>query len=226
MGYSISMLRLILLLCLWFQIPAVPAEEDWAFPGDDLQARIAEVSEGELTLLDTPPEKPVHHHQNRIHITPDSLQDGWVMLEQCHRNLDPVAESQILYHSERIRNIRVLSTHDIDTARVEGPSVQLGGIGRKAVLCLGAESRALTSLPKHRYRLKNGPYMRRFLDGYYPMRVSLEIHYPAEMLELQAHRPEPGKAGKLEQHPGHIRWDGWFTGRLFTEFDFIRSHHP
>jgi hypothetical protein len=68
--------------------------------------------------------------------------------------------------------------------------------------------------------------MRRFLDGYYPMRVTLEIHYPAEALELRALRPMPAKAGGLQRQPGTIRWDGWFKGRLYTEFDFVTTEHP
>jgi hypothetical protein len=161
-----------------------------------------------------------------IYITRDSLEDGWVRLEQCHSRLDPVAETQIVYHPERIRNLQLVSSKNIDAARVEGHSVLLRGIGREASLCLQAESRALSLLPNRHYRLKNGPYMRRFLDGYYPMRLTLEIHYPAEALELNSLRPLPGKAGSLRRHPGVIRWDGWFEGRLYTEFDFVTTPPP
>jgi hypothetical protein len=137
-----------------------------------------------------------------------------------------VAETQIVYHSERIRKLQLSSSANIAKAWVEGPAVQLKDIGPRASLCLQAESRALSTTGQGRYRLKNGPYMRRFLDGYYPMRVSLEIHYPAELLKLADLRPQPGKAGRLELHDGTIRWDGWFTGRLFTEFDFVLKPRP
>ena len=220
------MLRLILLLSLWLPILVVPVEEDWEFPDDDLETRLDQVSEGELTLLEAPPDEPVHYHHNRIRITPDSLQDGWVILDQCHYNLDPVAESQIVYHSERIRNLRLLNAEHITEVRIEGPTVQLKGIGTKAQLCLQVESLAFLKLADDRYRLRTGPYMRRFLDGYYPMRVSLEVYFPADRLELQELWPLPGKAGKLERGKGFLLWDGWFTGRLITAFDFVTDRQP
>jgi hypothetical protein len=162
----------------------------------------------------------VHHHRNLIRISASSLKDGWVRLEQCHSHLDPVAEMQIVYHAERIRRIRLLSSENIAEAEVDGPTVQLKGIEPDARICLQAQSRALTRLPDHGYRLSNGPFMRRFLDGYYPMRVSLDVHYPASLIKLRSVRPLPGKAGALTKSPGRILWDAWFNGRLFTEFEF------
>jgi len=217
------MKRWVLLLQLTLSAAAVQAEEAWEFPDEDLQTHIAEVSDGELSLLDTPPENPVHHHHNRIRITRDGLENGWVGLEQCHSRLDAVAQTQIVYHSKRIRNIRLVSTQHIDRAWIEGPSVQLNGIGPGASLCVQAESRALSALPDQHYRLNNGPFMRRFLDGYYPMRVTLEIRYPAETLELASFTPQPGGAGSVSRRPGEVRWDGWFKGRLYTEFDFVTT---
>ena len=129
---------------------------------------------------------------------------------------------EIVYHPERIRDIRLLSVENIDQVQIEGPKVQLQGIDKHARLCLQAESRALNMQDNGSYRLRNGPYMRRFLDGYYPMRVSLEIHYPPTLIEPKDFRPLPGKAGSLERSAGRIAWDSWFEGRLFTEFDFQR----
>lgn len=213
-------------LLLSSPIPASDEARELGFPDDDLEARLARVSDGELTLLESAPADPVHHHSNSIWITKSSLMDGWVKLEQCHSQLDPVAETQIVYHPERIRKIRILSSDKIDQSRVEGASVQLSGIDREARLCLSAESRALTHLGKGHYRLRNGPYMRRFLDGYYPMRVSLEIIYPPQQLELIDFRPAPGGSGKTLQKPDRILWDSWSKGQLFTEFDFHLKKQP
>lgn len=220
--------RIVLLLILTLPIPDSTSqiEEQWDFPEEDLATDTAQLSDGELILLPSPPDQPVHHHQNKLRITHDSLNDGWVSLEQCHRQLDPVPETQIVYHAKRIRNIQLLSTENISRAWIEGPSVQLIDVGKQAEICLRAESLALTQLAKGRYRLKTGPYMRRFLDGYYPMRVSLEIDYPADALALQAFRPLPGKSGRTSRHEGYILWDSWFTGRLFTEFDFYLITQP
>jgi hypothetical protein len=42
-----------------------------------------------------------------------------------------------------------------------------------ARLCLSAQTRALRNTGNGYFNLVNGPYMRKFLDGYYPMRVTL-----------------------------------------------------
>jgi hypothetical protein len=211
-------------LTLILLLPALQAtgetEEAWDFPDDDLEQRLAEVSEGDLTLLSSPPARPVHHHRNRIRIRESSLQDGWIGLEQCHEHLDPVGALEIVYHPGRIRNLRILSSSHIETSRVSDAKVELTGIGHGASLCLSAESRALILLDDGRYRLRNGPYMRRFLDGYYPMHVTLEIEYPPGLLEPAGFRPQPGAAGRMEQSPGLLHWESWFKGTLFTEFDF------
>ena len=193
------------------------------FPEDDLEWRIERVNEGRLRFLEHPPQQPVHHHSNRIRITRSSLADGWVALEQCHNHLDAVPASQILYHPERIRAIRILSSEGIGVSRVQDHSVQLQDVGDGARLCLQAESRALRQLPEGALLLQNGPYMRRFLDGYYPMRVSLEIRYPADLLRLERREPETQPGFRLRERPGLIEADTWFEGRLFTRFTFCRK---
>ena len=190
---------------------------------DDLEARVAAVSDGELIMLETPPDQPAHHHRNQIKITQASLHDGWVTLEQCHTHLDPVAEAEILFHAERIRHIQLLSSKKIAHAQVEGATVQLTGIEPNAHICLHAESRALIFLGDGVYQLKNGPFMRRFLDGYYPMHVSLEISYPETLIKLQSFSPQPAQ-GTIQHSPGLIVWDSWFKGRLFTIFNFQLIH--
>lgn len=211
---------LLLILLLPAMLPAGAAEEAWDFPDDDLEQRLSEVSEGELTLLQSPPQQPVHHHHNRIRIDASSLGDGWVNLEQCHHHLDPVGELEIVYHPERIRNLRILSLENIGSGRVSNARVALSDVGQGASLCLAAESRALSLLDNGRYRLRTGPYMRRFLDGYYPMHVSIEIGYPPRLLELTAFSPQPGASGGMQRQPGLVRWESWFKGALYTEFDF------
>lgn len=193
------------------------------FPADDLESRIERVNEGRLRFLEHPPQRPVHHHSNRIRITRSSLADGWVALDQCHDHLDAVPALQIVYHPERIRAIRILSSEGIGGNRIQDHSVQLQDVGAGARLCLEAESRALRQLPDGGLVLQNGPYMRRFLDGYYPMRVSLEIRYPADLLRLEGREPG-GQAGfRLRERPGLIEVDSWFEGRLITRFTFCRK---
>lgn len=212
---------------LWALSLTAVAEDEWSgFPEADLEARMAAVSDGELTFLTEPPAGPVHHHENRIRILPDSLRSGWVLLAQCHRQLDQVPLLEIVYHPDRIRNIRILSARNIDQSRVIDAGVELRGIHADASLCLSAESRALQTLAQGRYRLRNGPYMRRFLDGYYPLHLTVEIDYPAHLLALESARPGPPGAPEHHLEAGRIRWDAWFRGRLYTEFIFRSNVQP
>lgn len=98
--------------------------------------------------------------------------------------------------------------------------MELTEIDLGAKLCMQIESKALVKLNEAGFRLRNGPYMRKFLDGYFPMRVTLEIKYPELLISLKDYRPLPGESGTTIVDPGLIHWDGWFQGRLFTEFDF------
>lgn len=55
------------------------------------------INEGALHLLqDTPPTR-VLRPRNRLHIRAGSRAGGWVELEQCHADLDPVAALAIEY---------------------------------------------------------------------------------------------------------------------------------
>ena len=190
---------------------------------DDLNARIEAVSEGELLFLSAPPEGKTHHHINRITITESSLDDGWVKLEQCHEHLDPVGALEIVFHPETIRNITILSRENIGASRVEASRVDLEDIRPDARICIAAESRALVRTNGDSWQLRNGPYMRKFLDGYYPMQVTLVVLFSASPLELVSYAPHPGLAGHVEQRNGVLDWNAWFEGRLNTEVNFVRA---
>jgi len=192
---------------------ALPVDEAWL--DDDAEARALAVNEGELVFLTEPPAKPAHQHVNRLRVTELSLRDGWVSLEQCHSNLDPVPEAEIVFRRDRVRGLEVTQAEAIGAATVEGPSVQLRDVRPGATLCLRAETRALHSLGDGLYELRNGPYMRRFLDGYYPLRVVLDIRYPAS-IELVDFQPEDQPGFRPELSPQHVRFDTWFEGRLQT----------
>ncbi|HSO84474.1 MAG TPA: alpha/beta hydrolase [Thiocapsa sp.] len=196
-------------------------EEDW--PEMDLEARVAAVSDGELRFVGPERAAETHRHVNRIRIGEESLSEGWIELTQCHENLDAVRAAQILFGAERIRGLEVVSAQGIGRAWVEGPSVQLTDIAPGARLCIRAESRAMYALGDGRYRLRNGPYMRRFLDGYYPMQVVLDVSYPADRLALVQHQPAAQPGFEVRAESGHVAVDAAFEGRLFTCLDFCET---
>ena len=205
----------ILTCCLLACLPwAAGAEEDawWEQPTDS--ERALGVNSGSLRFLAEPPAGPVHHHDNAITITEASLKSGWIGLRQCHEHLDPVGRAQIVFGEGRIRGLAVRAHENIDRAWVEGSTVQLEGVRTDARLCIEAESRAL-----HRdgegYLLKNGPYMRRFLDGYFPMHVTMTVVTP-EGVALESVRPPPQPGLELRRGDGTYHLEAWFEGRLVT----------
>mgnify|MGYP001044562569 FL=1 len=179
-----------------------------------------DVNEGSLLFLATPPGKPVHHHQNRFRIDKDSLRSGWVSLSQCHDHLDTVPRAQITFREGFVRDLRVDSFSDIEEAWIEGAAVQLRNVKSAARLCLSAQTRALRHAGNGYYNLYSGPYMRKFLDGYYPMRLTLEVEYPPELLSLIDISP-PAQPGLIHvKNPGAIRLEAIFEGELQTLIQF------
>ncbi len=192
--------------------------EEWLF--DDSDSLAAEVNEGELVFLDASPEKNVHHHQNQLIVSNDSVDNGWVKLIQCHTNLDKVGLAQILFRHDRVRKLRVTEVRNIDRAWVEGPSIQLENIHDNARLCIGAETRSFVYNGDGSFSLHNGPYMRRFLDGYYPMRVSLDVTVKTDKLRFADISPNSGKGFRVWQGHNTVHYDAWFEGKLRTEIRF------
>ena len=179
------------------------------------------VNEGELEFLAQPPAEAVHHHQNVMTLGRQSLRDGWVRLEQCHDNLDDVARAQIIFRPGRVRDLRITRSVNIGEAWVEDASIQLADVGKNSSLCLDAQTRALTANDDGSFRVGNGPFMRRFLDGYYPMRVSQKIVLADSGLEFFGIIPEKQPGFEVEVSAESIDFDAWFAGRLLTEIELV-----
>jgi hypothetical protein len=192
---------------------------DWAEEEERLRAQIAAVNEGSLTFLDDEGGNE-HHHAGHIRISAQSLRDGWVSMRQCHANLDPVSAAQIIFNPDSSRALQVAGFRNIEHAFAEGSSIQLRGIGDDSEICLRVESRALHRIGDGVYELKNGPFMRRFLDGYYPLRLSLSIEYPA-MLDLVDYIPESQPGFRVAPGVERVDVEARFEGRLRTAFRFI-----
>lgn len=199
------------------------AADDFSFEQIDRDSA-ALVNEGPLNFLITPPARAVHHHQNHIRILPGSLTGGWVELSQCHENLDAVPRMQITFREGYVRNLKVVSATLIDRAWVEGASVQLTNIRSGARLCLSALTRALRNTGNGYFNLTSGPYMRKFLDGYYPMRVSLSVDYPPTLLKLIDISPPSQTGLRIAEQAGKFDIDAMFEGELTLLVQFDRPH--
>lgn len=191
---------------------------------DDSEIRAAQVSEGELRFLPDRPSRddgrPLPHSENRLTLTPASLTSGWVSLEQCHHGLDAVAEAQVVYRYRQMRGLSITESSRIGRTWVAGDSVQLLDVQRDARLCISTEVRILYPDGEGRYRLVNGPYHRKFLDGYYPYHVSLDVRFDRTGLRYQDMRPTPRPGLWVTPSAQGVTVDAWFEGMLNTELRF------
>ncbi|MBI5611911.1 MAG: hypothetical protein HY942_02405 [Gammaproteobacteria bacterium] len=180
-----------------------------------------EINEGALQVLPEPPAEPAHHHHKHLTISAESLDTGWVTDRQCHYQLDQVGAMEVTFAPGRVRALEIARAEHIEKAWVEGSSVQLKNVGPNAVLCIHSENRILERDPSTgAYLLTSGPYMRRFLDGYFPLRVSLQLDYPAQLLVLKEIDP-PEIRPHATLRPGQLRLDAWFEGRLVLRLTFV-----
>jgi hypothetical protein len=213
--------RTIAVLLTWAASAVAIATDDAGTPPDPIELT-ARINGGELAFLVAPPRTPVHHHQHRVTIDPGSLADGWITLYQCHSHLDAVPRAEIVFHEGRTRGLQVSSYAGMGKAWVDGASVQIVDVNEGATLCLTAQTRSLTDNGDGTYSLHNGPFMRRFLDGYYPLHVSLDVRFDGTGLRLLDVRPAPQEGFKVDAGVGRIYIDSWFEGRLRTELQFAR----
>ena len=199
-----------------------PADDAWLDAHEEVQT--ATVNEGVLRFLEQSPAEAVHAHHNRITLSRQSLDDGWAGLYQCHTDLDPVPAAQVVFNAGRVRHLQVEKVTGIERAWVEGVSVQLEGVNPGAELCLSGETRVVVPQPEGGFLVRNGPFMRRFLDGFYPMHVRLEILLPPGYWTLVRSQP-PGQPGfEIVRHAHGLDVDAWFEGELRTEFYFAPAN--
>jgi len=182
-----------------------------------------ETNRGDLQFLETPPAEAVHHHQNDIILGASSLVDGWVTLRQCHRDIDRVGRAQILYNGSGTEDLEIESHANIEETWIEGASVQLRRISKDAELCVRARSRMLQVMDDGSYLLENGPFMRRFLDGYHPMRVTVTVDWGNLDLALTDTQPHAQPGFNIEASERGLRIDTVFEGRLKTALRLVNG---
>lgn len=200
---------------------SINSNDEWErFIGDDSEERALAVNEGDLEFLVSPPDKPPHVLHNKLDINSQSLKDGWVDLVQCHENLDQVSIAEIMYHGRRTRNIEVLSSVGVEKAWVEKNSVQLVNISDNARICISAEVHSLYPNFDGSYSMYNGPFHRRFLDGYYPMRVTMDVTLPSGELSFAAINPMEQKGFSVSHDNKGMQVDALFVGELNIEVYF------
>ena len=187
-----------------------------------------EVNEGDLVFLESQSAKPEHHQSMHITITQETLRTGWATVSQCHENLDRVPLLEIVFRPGKVRNLHVQEFHNIADARPQGHRVILRQVDAHSRICVQSESRVMQrvdSASETTYEMSNGPFMRRFLDGYYPLILRLQVDYPTDSLRLQDVQPAAQPGWEIRYDAGRISLNGRFEGRLVTRFRFAPTHN-
>jgi hypothetical protein len=172
--------------------------------------------EGELRFLAVRPDPGAYHYQSQVTITRESLTSGVVSLNTCHRALDPNSRIVIQFNPERVQDIRIAQFEGMAEARVEGHQVELRDVQRGASICIDLQSRVLEELGPGQWRLRAGPLMRRYLDGYLPMQAKLHVQWPGGLLRVADQDPANQAGAQLQTRPDGATWQLTFAGRLST----------
>lgn len=197
--------------------------EEWFMDDERLHPFDKKSDDGKLVFLTRPPVKRTTWSRNTLTLSPHSLETGWVKIEQCYEQLDPIGEVEVVYRYKEMRGLKLTNHSRIGKAWVEGQSIQLEDVKKGATLCMQAEARILNKQPAGGYVLHNGPFQRRFLDSYFPMHVSLRIRYPREMLSLANVTPAATAGFTVEKQQGLLNIDTWFEGKLVIKIEFKQS---
>jgi len=192
--------------------------EDWF--NDDSELSIEDINEGQLTFISPLADKNILSTEAVMTITDNSLKTGMVSLRQCYRNLDPVAEMDVVYSYKNMKQLRIVSVGNIADARVIGNSIQLRDITASAFVCIAADVQLLENTAGDSYALSYGPYYRRFLDGYYPYHATVIIDYPERRLRYADVSPSQRPMFELVTEPGKLIMDTWFEGVLQVNITF------
>lgn len=195
-------------------LPAAASDDMEAWLEQDDDSRVQLVNEGTLDFIQDVQDRRVLQTRNWLTITPGSLHNGWVALHQCQSNLDPVAAVEVVYRYHGLRNLRVVSSRRIERARVEQNSVQMEQVQEGGEVCIEAEVQVLKPDGADGYTLQSGPFHRRFLDGYYPVRLDYRINWPADRLQLASVHPQLQEGFTISDQPGELRIDTLFEGKL------------
>jgi hypothetical protein len=218
--HLISVYPLLLTLLVMLCQTSVASDDPQAWLEQDDDPGTLPVNEGNLEFLRDAQDRRVLQTRNRLTITPDSLHTGWVELYQCQGNLDPVPAVEVVYRYHGMRNLRVISTRGIERTRVEHNTVQMEQIQQGGEVCIEAEVQVLKPDGKGAWTLQSGPFHRRFLDGYYPVRLEYRIHWPADRLRLESVYPAMQAGFPVHEQPGELTIDTLFAGKLTIDVRF------
>lgn len=209
-------MRTITFMWLLFASTLSVAATDWF--NDDWEERVEQLSEGELVWYKHAPAEATSRMTLDIRFKHASRLQGWLNVRQCHENLASVPAAQLVFEGRPVRALRIEETENIQRAVIDKNTVQLTAVGTAARICVSSEQRILHRLDEHHWAIVNGPFQRRFLDGFYPMQLKMNIFWPADRWRLMQSRPAKGP--EIRTSRDHLHMQAHFAGRLKMAFVF------
>lgn len=203
--------------------------EEKAWLTDDSNLEAFAISEGELRWS-AEANKENYWLENHLTIDEKSLQNGWIKFSQCHHQLDAVNKIEVAYNPSKTKNIEVKSFQGIDSVKVIDSGVELTKVSKGSKVCIDGESKTLTS-NGFGYVIQRGPYMRKFLDGYYPMIVEESLFFKGVNIEITGvtpKSPQTAKAhtmlnNKSDIETNELSYSYAFEGRLMPQYRFAKK---
>jgi translation elongation factor EF-Tu-like GTPase len=122
-----------------------------------------------------------------------------------------------------MNNLQVTRGDKIAQIRVRQHGVELEDVEKGAVLCVRADVKVLQRLSDKTYVIQNGPYHRKFLDGYYPYHVSLTVHYSKNEIQFRQVLPQEQDGFDVTESKDGLSIDSWFKGVLRIRLEFLEN---
>ncbi len=192
---------------------------------DDLE-KLLEIGDDAFAPVTRPLAEPPFYHHKWIRIEQNSLTNGWVFNRQCHSQFAAMPSLQIVFGTGTTRNIRLTKTKLLGRAWVEGTTVQLETVRPESEICFSSENRVLSPTGPGDYELKVGPFYYRYLDGYFPMQMILNVDYPPSLLKVVDVAPDQPEAIAVKYASGQIRLESVFQGKLWVYVKFAAVTDP
>lgn len=195
----------------------------FANAGADALDNLLDIGGEELRILTTAPKHAPFYHGKTLTLTQDSFETGWVANHQCHRNFSKIPRLEISFREGNVRNLQIVHAANVGAHEVVGSGVTLEDVRPETEICLAGEARVLDRDESGRFRLRTGPFFYKFLDGYFPVEVELNIRYPADVLSFSGSNPPPAPGVTLSDGAGATRFQSVFEGRLWVELFYERK---
>lgn len=220
--------------------------EERAFLEDDSFFQTMQVQDSPIKWVNPQKTENQYALTNEITITNNSFKTGFVNFSQCHTHLDAIRAIDIVYNPETTQQLKVLSSQKIQKVIAHAASIELKNVEKGAEVCVAGKVKTFRFDQQNQaWVLLRGPYMRKFLDGYYPMHVQETIQWPQAPIKwkktevfdksqnqfvkifsdrLLTKNPAETPHPQMQKSPQKIQGDYWFEGKLKINYLFISKN--